>query len=88
MGNYDIFIQSYEQFLDKDDADIDKKLIQQKINAMKTVNNKTPEEIRAIFNTGAFNDIVKDYFRKAMENCGIEERQIYDVMQELKRLFN
>lgn len=91
MGNYDTLIESYELFLEKKRENLDKegrKSLEVQINAMKAVNDKTQEEICAIFNTGAFNNIVKGFCHKAMENCTLDDSQIEEIMEELNFLFD
>lgn len=53
--------------------------------ALEQLDNDT---IIRIFDTGVYNDIVKDFCCKAMANCGIEQGKIAEVMHELKYLFD
>ena len=55
---------------------------------MRMLNHKTDSEICAIFSTGAFNDILKGYCKKAIENCELDKKQIDAVMDELKWLLD
>ena len=80
MANYDIMIQSYEDVLAKNPEKCDVEAMKLSINAMKTLNCKTEDEICALFNTGAFNDILKGYCKKALENCKFDTEQIDAVM--------
>jgi len=88
MANYDILIKSYENVLEKKSDNGDVEAIKLSINAMKTLNDKTDDEIYALFSTGAFNDILKGYCKKALENCKFEKKQIDAVMNELKWLLD
>ena len=88
MANYDILIKSYENVLEKKSDNGDVEAIKLSINAMKTLNDKTDDEIYALFSTGAFNDILKGYCKKALENCKLEKKQIDAVMDELKWLLD
>lgn len=88
MANYNLMIQSYEDILAKKTDKCDVEMIQLSINAMKTLNNKTEDEICAIFDTGAFNDILKGYCKKALENCKFDKKQIDTVMDEIKWLLD
>lgn len=88
MGNYDILIKSYEDVLEKKSDNCDVEAIKLSINAMKTLNDKTDNEICALFSTGAFNDILKGYCKKALENCKFDKKQIDAVMDELKWLLD
>lgn len=88
MGNYDILIKSYENVLEKKSENGDVEAIKLSINAMKTLNDKTDDEIYALFSTGAFNDILKGYCKKALGNCKFDKKQIDAVMDELKWLLD
>ena len=88
MANYDIFIKSYEDILKKKPEKCDVDAMKLSINAMKTLNNKTDDEIYAIFNTGAFNDILKGFCKKALENRKFDKKQIDAVMDEIKWLLD
>lgn len=88
MANYDILIKSHEDILEKKPEKCDVEAIQLSINAMKMLNNKTDDEICAIFSTGAFNNILKGYCKKALENCKFDKKQIDAVMDELKWLLD
>lgn len=88
MANYDIMIQSYEDLLANKPESCDVEAINLSINAMKTMNGKTEDEICALFNTGAFNDILKGYCKKALENCKFDTKQIDAVMETLRWLLD
>lgn len=88
MANYDIMIQSYEDVLVKNLEKCDVEAMKLSINAMKTLNGKTEDEICALFSTGAFNDILKGYCKKALENCDFDKKQIDSVMEELRWLLD
>ena len=88
MANYDVMIKSYEHILVEKAENCDVEAITLSLNAFKTLNNKSAEEIFALFNTGAFNDILKGYCKKAMENRKMDKEQINAVMDELKWLLD
>ena len=88
MANYDIVIKSYEQVLENKAKDCDVDAIALSINAYKTLNNKSDDEIYAIFGTGAFNHILKGYCKKALENCEFDKKTVDAVMDELKWLLD
>lgn len=48
----------------------------------------TETERDAMFDTGAFNEICKSYFIKAMKNCELSEDVISSVMDEFKWLLD
>lgn len=88
MANYDIMIQSYEELLKKRPENGNAETMMLSLNAYKTLNNKSEDEICAIFGTGAFNHILKGYCKKAMENCKLEQKQIDAVMDQIKWLLD
>ncbi len=88
MANYDLTIQSYEDILAKKPDRCDVEAMKRSINAMKTLNSKTDDEICAIFSTGAFNDVLKGYCKKTLENCKFDKKQIDAVRDEIKWLLD
>lgn len=90
MDGYELTASGYEQYLAKN-PDIDavlKKDIQTKIEALRMIAGMQEEYRNALFDTGAFNDICKGYFKKAMENCGIERKMMNAVLDEFKWLLD
>lgn len=88
MANYDILIKSYEDILEKKPDKCDVEAMKLSISAMKTLNNKSDDEICALFSTGAFNDILKGYCKKALVNCEFDKKQVDTVIDELKWLLD
>ena len=46
------------------------------------------DDFYRLFNSGAFNDIVKAYVRKALEGAGVDNETTSKVMEELRWLFD
>ena len=46
------------------------------------------EDFYRLFNSGAFNDIVKAYMHKALEGAGVDNETTNKVMEELRWLFD
>ena len=88
MANYDIMIKSYEDVLENRAEECDVEAIALSLNAYKILNNKSDDEICAIFGTGAFNHILKGYCKKALANCEFDKKQVDAVMDELKWLLD
>lgn len=90
MNGYEMLAQSYEKLLEKkpemDPAE--KENFNRTIKSLRLVADKAEEDINELFGTGAFNDICKGYFRKAMVNCQLDDKTIAAVMDEFKWLLD
>lgn len=88
MNGYKLLADSYKQILDKTDDEQKKANIEKSIKALETMADKTDDEIMEIFNTGAFNDILRAYCKKALINCNINRETTTAVMSELDWLLD
>lgn len=89
MDNFEFTAQSYEQIIAKPDtSDELKRHLKIQITALRVISGKSDSEIAAIFNTGAFNDIVRGYVKKALLNTNLAEELVEDVLGELNYLFD
>lgn len=89
MDNYEFTAQSYEQIIAKPDtSDELKQHLEVQITALRAISGKSDSEIAAIFNTGAFNGIVRGYVRKALVNTNLAEELVEVVLSELNDLFD
>lgn len=87
MDGYEMIVESLEVVLQRENiGESDKDNIRKQISSLKTVSGKTEVEIDLIFNTGAFNQIIKGYFLTAMKNC--EVKKYAEVMDELNWLLD
>lgn len=90
MNGYQLLKNSYEQIL-KSEKELDsteKEEIQNSIDALDVLCNKSKADIERIFDTGAFNDICKEYARKAMINYGLDQEMANDIVREIGWLFD
>lgn len=90
MNGYEMLAQSYEKLLEKQPEmdPTEKENINRTVKSLRLIADKTEEDIDEIFGTGAFNDICKGYFRKAMVNCKLDEETVAAVMDEFKWLLD
>lgn len=89
MDNFEFTAQSYEQIIAKPDtSDELKQHLKVQITALRAISGKSDSEIAAIFNTGAFNDIVRGYVKKALVNTNLAKELVEDVLGELNYLFD
>ena len=65
--------QSYENILQ--DPDIDVRIIEKRIKAFRTIAALDDDDVNELFDTSAFNTIVKGYLILAMENTELTEEQ-------------
>lgn len=91
MDGYQLQITGYEQYLEREKDNISpevKESIEQNINILKKFVGTTDRDRAMMFNTGAFNDISKEFARRAMINCGIPDKKIQEVMEEYRWLLD
>ena len=88
MNGYEFSIAGYKQVLESGRTDIDREYIQAEIKALEPFACRTEQEIIKMFDSGAFNEVLKAYCKKAMENSGIDKEKIDDVMGEIKWLLD
>lgn len=88
MNGYQMHIDAYRQVLESDRTDIDRDFIKAEIKALEPFAERTEEERLRMFNSGAYNEVLKAYCRKAMQNCNIDDNTISNVMNEIKWLLD
>ena len=88
MNGYQMTIEAYKQLLNSDRPDIEKEHIKSQIKALEPFAERTKEECIQMFDSGAFNDLVCNYSKKAMQNCNLNDEQIKNVIAELRDLFD
>lgn len=90
MDGFTLQVESYKKYLELH-PELDqstKEGIQITIKANQAFIGTTETERDAMFDTGAFNEICKSYFIKAMKNCELSEDVISSVMDEFKWLLD
>ena len=90
MDGLKLQAESYIKYLELH-PDLDQSIkegIQITIKANQAFVGTTEAERDAMFDTGAFNEICKSYFIKAMKNCELPEDVISSVMDEFKWLLD
>lgn len=89
MDGYEFTAKSYEEVLAKKSLEpAMREHLNQQIAALRVVAGKTIEEVDAIFNTGAFNEICKGYLKKALVKYGLDQEIVVGVMDEFKFLLD
>lgn len=88
MNRFQLDIESYKQMLENNSKDIDRDYIMSEIKALEPFAERTEEEIIKLFDSGAFNEVMTAYCKKAMLNCKVDDETIDKVMGEIKWLLD
>lgn len=81
-------IEVYQQVLESGRSKIDQEYLAAKIKSLEPFAERTDEEILMMFNSGAFNEVLKAYCRVAMTNCHIDDDTISRVLGEINMLLD
>ena len=87
MNGYQMTADSYRTLLERE-KDIDRASIERKIKALDFLATATEEERLELFNSGAFNDVVKGYMEMAVDNMELEDEVRQGLLNELHYLFD
>lgn len=87
MNGYQMTADSYRKLLERE-QDIDRASIESKIKALDFLATCSKEERLELFNSSAFNDVVKGYMQMAIDNMKLEEETKSGLLQELRYLFD
>lgn len=90
MNGYQIHSQTYKDYLEKhpEEPEEVKAGMQRKIKALDFLADCTEEERLELFNSTAFNDVVKGYVKRACDNLELEEDTRRELLNELRYLFD
>ena len=90
MNGYAMTSQAYKRYLEEhpDEPDNIKESIYHKIKALDLLAECTEEERLELFNSSAFNDVVKGYVKMAANNIGLDDGTKGWLLSELRFLFS
>jgi len=90
MNGYQLTADAYKKMLEKEPAENTetRQQLQTTIKALEYLAGADDATIYALFDSGAFNSIVKGYIRLALNNTDTDKEQAAEIMQELKYLFD
>lgn len=90
MNGYELHANAYRKFLREDDSLSEevKASIEREIKILDIMANLSEQERMMLFDTGAYNDVLKSYCRKAMQNCDIDHEKIQQVIGEIGYLLD
>ena len=87
MDGYQAQADAYKRLLETDKT-IDRGFTERKINALEIMAEADQLTQYELFNTGAFNDIVKGYAKMALDGTELESEERRAVLRELNYLFD
>lgn len=87
MNGYQMTADSYRTLLERE-QDIDRASIESKIKALDFLATCSKEERLELFNSSAFNDVVKGYLKMACNNMELEDEVRQGLLNELRYLFD
>lgn len=87
MNGYQITADSYRKLL-QTEPDIDRAKTEQKIKALDFLASCSKEERLELFNSSAFNDVVKGYVLLALDNLKTDPEQRKAIINEVAYLFD
>lgn len=87
MNGYQMTADSYRKLLESE-KDIDRASTESKIKALDFLATATEKERLELFNSSAFNDVVKGYLKMACDNLKLEDEVRQGLLNELRYLFD
>lgn len=91
MNGYEMTANSYREVIEKKGDTLPKEVVkhlEQEIKVFDIMAKLNDKEIRMLFDTGAFNEIVKAYCKKAMEMHEMSKDEMSDIIGNLGYLFD
>lgn len=86
MNGHEMVISSLQKVLEQKNPQWNTDDIKLQIASLQIVFGKSKEEINALYNTGAFNEITYGYLYAVMQNCDIAEDKQKEMLGELRWL--
>lgn len=86
MNGYELLASSYRSLLER--GEITEEEATKKIRIFDFLTTCDKEDIYTLVDSSAFNDIIKSFCKKALENSSVSEQSAQDVINELSNLFN
>lgn len=89
MNGFRLLADSYKKRLQQSELSADERAtIEAHIEALEVVADKSEQQLCDIFSTGAFNEILKAYCRRALSDCEVGEDTTKEVMEQIKWLLD
>lgn len=87
MNGYKMTADSYRKLLESD-RDINRVSLESKIKVYDFLGTATEKERLELFNSSAFNDVVKGYLKMTCDNLKLKEEVRQGLLDELGYLFD
>ena len=84
----EFLIGEYENKLAREDTEAGKKRITELLEACKSMNGKSLADLLTLVDTGAFNNIISAYCRKALQDLDRSEEECEKVLEKLEELYD
>ena len=90
MNGYQLTADAYKKILEQEPAENTetRQQLQTKIKALEYLAGADDATIHALFDSSAFNSIVKGYIKLALDNTDTDKEQAAEIMRELNYLFD
>ena len=86
MNGFALMADSYRKAADQ--GEIDRTQADAKIRIFDFLATCSQDDFYFMVDSSAFNDIIRDYLRTALQNAEADEEMISNVMNELRSLFS
>ena len=86
MNGFEMIAEQYKELLKQEK--IDEQTANKEIRVYEFLATCKQEDFYRLVDSGAFNDIMKAYMRKALQGAGVDNETTSKVMEELKWLFD
>lgn len=84
MNGYSLLAASYRKYAETEPDEVERGQILRKVKALDFLAETDRETHLELFNSGAFNDVVKGFCEMALNNAGVDPDQRADVLTELR----
>ena len=84
MNGYQAFAETYARLFEKEPEGPERENLLKKVQAFKAAASYSDEELAALFDTGAFNDILKGYVRLAAKYTDLSDEAKTDLYKAVK----
>lgn len=91
MNGYELHANAYRETLKQQGDSLPQEVkssVEREIKILDIMAKLDEKERRMIFDTGAYNDIVKEYCKRAMEMHNMNDENIKDVLGNISYLFD
>lgn len=86
MNGFKLMADSYKKAGEQ--GKIPMELVEKEVRVFEFLGDCSQDDFYRLFDSGAFNDILKAYMHKACVGAGLDDKQILAVSQELKYLLD